>query len=180
MNTFARFRLVAGMAFVMIGLLASAPAGYAQTGTDPCGQDFVFRVTKTQLLNDGVNWRALGRAMQTCDQLALLSDTAYTALIIERAYADTLRSRLDSLVTVLQQGQSLRDALIAEQDSFITFQRDKLGEYDALLVRSNQLVEDATRNTDRALRQMKLYRLLTVGGIVVGTAGLLIGIAGVL
>ena len=69
-----------------------------------------------------------------------------------------------------------KEDMIAEQKSFIEFQKTSLTKYDVLLTRSTQLVDDATKNTDRALAQIKFYKLLSVGGILVGTAGVLIGV----
>lgn len=160
---------------VCILLLSAAKTGYAQT--DPCGKDFNFSVTKDQLLNNGVNWNSMGMRMQSCDSLLLMSKLAFGTVVIEREFHKAISDSLEILVGVLEQGQDLRAVLIDQQDAFIQFQKEKLGEYDALLLRSNTLVEDATRNTDRALQQIKFYKLLSVGGIVVGTAGVLIGAA---
>jgi len=160
----------------MVLLLGAAHTGYAQGGINPCGADFRFRVTKAQLLNDGVNWKALGQAMEECDQLSLLSDSAYKSIIIEEEFYKAINDSLKILVGVLEQGQSLREDMIAEQKSFIDFQKASLTKYDLLLTRSTTLVDDATKNTDRALAQIKFYKLLSVGGILVGTAGVLIGV----
>ncbi len=162
---------------LMILLLGAAHTGYAQGDNNPCGTDFRFRVTKAQLLNDGVNWKALGQAMEACDQLALVSDSAYTSIIIEEAFYKAINDTLRILVGVLEQGQTLRNAMIAEQDSFIQFQKASLTKYDSLLTRSTTLVDDATKNTDRALRQIEFYKFLSAGGIVIGAAGILIGAA---
>jgi hypothetical protein len=160
---------------VCLFLWAPLQAGYAQT--DPCGRDFNFSVTKDQLLNDGVDWSALGRNMQRCDSLLVMSKLAFGTVVVERAFQKARGDSLAVLVGVLERGQALRDTLSARQEAFIQFQRQKLDEYDALLVRSNQLVDDATKNTDRALRQIKLYKLLSAGGLVLGAAGVLIGAA---
>ena len=106
-----------------------------------------------------------------CDTFHVLSHAAYVKIKAERAYYGEQAVLLDSVVQKLQGSVALRDQLIARQDEFISLQENKLAEYDTLLVRSNDLVEDATKNTDRALAQLNLAKWGTVGivvGVVVG------------
>ena len=157
------------------GLLFGVMPAAAQM--NPCGASFNFSVTKSEFTNNRINWQNIGRQMQTCDSLLVMSKPAFRKVVVEREFERARADSLRVLVGVLEQGQDLRGELIQQQDSFIQFQQQKLQEYDQLLVRSNQLVEDATRNTDRALKQIKLYKLLSAGGIVIGGAGILIGAA---
>lgn len=156
-------------------LLAATQTTFAQT--DPCGQDFNQSLTKAQLLNGEVNWRAIGRSMQRCDSLLVMSELAFGKVVVERAFQKARGDSLAILVKVLEEGSDLREAMVAEQNSFIQFQQQKLDEYDALLTRSTTLVDESTKNTDRALRQIKFYKLLSAGGIVIGAAGILVGAA---
>ena len=156
-------------------LLAFAHTGYAQTRDDPCREDYRSSWTKGEF-KDSVLMATLADAMKDCETMSLLSDSAYRLIIIEEAYYKAINDSLKILVGVLEQGQSLREDMIAEQKSFIDFQKASLTKYDLLLTRSTTLVDDATKNTDRALTQIKFYKLLSVGGILVGTAGVLIGV----
>ena len=155
--------------FAALVLLLPAQLTVAQN--DPCGLDFNVTVTRAQLTADQVNWPAIGARMDGCDRLRVLSDTAYTALIIEQAFLRQLNALSDSLVGEMAQGRDLRDELLTTQADFIAFQQQKLDEYDALLVRSNQLVEDATRNTDRALRQIRFLKFGMVGILAASLVG---------
>jgi len=130
---------------------------------DPCAPDFEFRVI--------VGTRTTLDLTRMCDTFFVLSPAALEKLKIERAFYKVQAELLDSTVKALQNSMTLRDQLLARQDEFIEFQQDKLAEYDALLVKSNQLVTDATKNTDRALSQLNLAKWGTLGivvGVVVG------------
>ena len=130
---------------------------------DPCAVDFEFRVIK--------GTRTTLDLTRMCDTFFVLSPTALEKLKIERAFYKVQAELLDTTVRALQNSMTLRDQLLARQDEFIEFQQDKLAEYDALLVKSNQLVTDATKNTDRALNQLNLAKWGTLGivvGVVIG------------
>ncbi len=161
-------------ALTVLLLLLIIPAGYAQS---PCGLDFKVRITKSQLLSGRYNWRAIANDMTDCEAMALLSDTLYQSLVIQLEYQKALNKKLDSLVQVQDDGQSLRDSLNAVQKSFIAYQQGVINKYDTLLVQSNQLIKDANANTDRALRRLTLLRWTSIGGIAIGVGGLLVALA---
>ena len=154
-------------------VLFAVGSGFAQS---PCGLDFRLRLEKSELLRDGYNFRAIASEMANCNTLALLSDTLYQSLFIQLEYYKSLNTKFDSLTRVLDEGRSLRDAMITEQQSFIDFQKGVITQYDSLLVQSNQLVRDATRNTDRALRRITLLRWASIGGLTIGAVGVLVAL----
>ena len=161
--------------FIAAILFVAARPGYAQDQrVDPCAQDFIRTITKTQVVNNRVNWHAF---LEGCDSFVVASDSAYNFMILEREYYKELNGRLESLVAELEAGQELRDSLITEQKSFIVFQEETIGKYDNLLEESNALVKRATANTDRALNRLRLLKWASVGGIAIGAAGLLVALA---
>ena len=154
-------------------MLSVTGVSYAQS---PCTLGFNLRLEKNQLLRNGYNFRAIAGDMRDCDSLILLSDTLYQSLFIQIEYYKSLGAKLDSLVVELDEGRALRDSMISEQQSFIAFQQGVITKYDSLLVQSNQLVRDATANTDRALRRLTLLRWASIGGIAIGAGGLLVAL----
>ena len=153
----------------LILLLSVIRTGHAQdVPFDPCTKE--FSVTKADLANNTFNWQLVGQRMQTCQAFVVVSDSAF---LVQRAFREAFEANYDSLIVELKQGQRWRDSLITQQSSFITYQQGVITRYDSLLVQSNQLVTDATRNTDRALRRLSLLRWASIGGITIGLAGIL-------
>ncbi len=161
--------------FALTLLFFAAGPSEVQGQVDPCAKDFVRKVSKAQIDNDRVNWKAF--LTSQCDTLRIVSDSAYTALIIEQEFYKELNRKFESLVGELDQGQRLRDAMITRQDTFIVFQRGVINNYDHLLDQSNQLIIDANANTTKALNRLKLLKWVSIGGIVIGAGGLLVALA---
>ncbi len=63
---------------------------------------------------------------QQYDSALLMSDPAFSKVVIEREYYKAISDLLHMLVEMLKQGQELRADLIAEHASFIQFQKEKL------------------------------------------------------
>lgn len=164
------------LVFILIVGFFAAPSVYAQNvpRVDPCGQDFKRTVTRAQVFNNQVNWRAF---LDGCDSFVIASDSAYNYMIFEREFYKELNGRLESLVKELEDGRMLRDSLISEQKNFIAFQQDTINKYDNLLEQSNTLVERATANTDKALNRLRLLKWASIGGIAIGAGGLLVALA---
>ncbi len=161
--------------FTLTLLFFAAGPRYVQGQVDPCAKDFVRKVSKAQIDNDRVNWKAF--LTSQCDTLRIVSDSAYTALIIEQEFYKELNRKFESLVGELDQGQRLRDAMITRQDTFIDLQRGVINNYDNLLDQSNQLIIDANANTTKALNRLKLLKWVSIGGIAIGVGGLVVALA---
>ncbi len=163
------------LVFAITLLFFAAGPSYVQGQVDPCAKDFVRKISKAQIDNDRVNWKAF--LTSQCDTLRIVSDSAYTALIIEQEFYKELNRKFESLVEELDQGQQLRDSMITRQDTFIDLQRGVINNYDNLLDQSNQLIIDANANTTKALNRLKLLKWVSIGGIVLGAGGLLVALA---
>ena len=163
------------LVFAITLLFFAAGPSYVQGQVDPCAKDFVRKISKAQIDNDRVNWKAF--LTSQCDTLRIVSDSAYTALIIEQEFYKEINRKFESLVGELDQGQRLRDSMITRQDTFIDLQRGVINNYDNLLDQSNQLIIDANANTTKALNRLKLLKWVSIGGIVLGAGGLLVALA---
>lgn len=94
---------------------------------------------------------------------------------------DSLISKYERLVVEDQNAIEIRDSIIANNRQYIGKLDSVMADYKGLIEKYDGLVQDATRNTDKCLTELRIQRfksgLLTIGGFAVGVAGgILVGL----
>jgi hypothetical protein len=107
-----------------------------------------------------------------CDSLIVLNKVRYDQLTKELIYYKDLYKDYQKLANSMDEKSSLLENHINNLDAYIGKQEKMVENYRTLFVESDSLVDRSTKNTDRALDELKKARwklfLYSTAAIVVG------------
>jgi len=125
-----------------------------------------------------------GRTLKArCDSLFVLSKFKYFQMLKSEKYFQDLSKNYKTLALELEEKNKLMDSHINQLNGFIEKQDLALTDYRSMISKSDTLIVRSTKNTDRALEELKKSRIKTIifttlGVISGGALGYVIGNAG--
>lgn len=115
-----------------------------------------------------------------CDSLVVVNLARYKQLVYELEYYKSLQRDYKELSEGLDEKSELLEKHISNLDLYIAKQDSMIQKYRGLFIEGDSLVTRSTKNTDRALQELKKARLkmflYSAAAIVVGgTLGYTVG-----
>ena len=115
-----------------------------------------------------------------CDSLIVLNKKRYDQLAQELIYYKDLYKDYQNLAASMDEKSSLMEDHINKLDVYINKQEVMVEKYRDLFVESDSLIDRSTKNTDRALDELKkarwkLFLYSTAAIVVGGTLGYTVG-----
>ncbi len=165
--------MVCTRTFLFLALLLSGLSLSAQR-INVCESDSVIRVSAASPGNTQVTIER-----RECKQI-IMSEQTYRGLMIAATQGDSLRQQSLRYIRTVQAETALRDSIVRVMGSFQKTQEGVIRDYQAKLDRSMELTNDAVKNTEFCVDNLKKAKrnniLYGLGGGVVGVlVGVLVG-----
>lgn len=159
--------------FLFLALLLSG-LGLGAQRINVCESDSVIRVSATSPGNTQVTIER-----RECKQI-IMSEQTYRGLMIAATQGDSLRQQSLRYIRTVQAETALRDSIVRVMGSFQKTQEAVIRDYQGKLDRSMELTNDAVKNTEFCVENLKKAKrnniLYGLGGGVVGVlVGVLVG-----